>query len=123
MAEFERQYEIVYNAAEKLFDQIERLDYKYRLGYRERYSFDGFSIECGYIELKGSYSYQGDWGNVTYDLSLEEFANPETYLAMREAEHLLKRREHKAKEAEIQKNKEKQEYEQYMKLKAKFDDG
>lgn len=123
MAEFERQYEIVNDAAGKLFDQIEHLDYTYRLGYAARYSFDGFEIDYGCITLKGSYSFQGDWGNITYDLSLEEFSNPEEFLKQREAEHLKKRSERKAKVVEFQKLKEKQEYEQYIKLKAKFEEG
>lgn len=124
MAEFERQYDIVNEAAEKLFNQIEHLDYTYRLGYAARYSFDGFEIEyCGCITLKGSYSFQGDCGNITYDLSFEEFSNPEEFLKQREAEHLKKRSERKAKVAEVQKLKEKQEYEQYIKLKAKFENG
>ena len=121
LIEFEKQYEIIHKAAEKLFDSIEIMEHQYKTGYRETYSFDGFEIECGYITLKGSYSYVGG-GDITYDISLEDFANPESYLANREEEHLKKRREREAKAAEVQKLKEKQEYEQFMKLKAKFED-
>lgn len=119
---FAAQYDVIYDAAEKLFKEIEELEDTYKTGYREKYYFDGFLMEVGYITLKGGYAYQGDWGEVSYDIPLEKFADPATYLENREQEHLAKVQERKAKKSELAKLKEKKRFEQYMALKAEFED-
>ena len=119
---FAAQYDAVYDAAEKLFKEIEELENKYKIGYRERYDFDGFLVGDDYITLKGNYSYQGDWGIVWHDLSLEEFVDPATYLKKREQEHLAKFQEREAQKAERAKLEAKKRFEQYMALKAEFED-
>lgn len=77
--QFFKMYEEINQKAERLFDELEQFyrdDAKESRSYRERYEYDGFHIECGYIELRGSYSHQGDWGHRSYDISSKDFLNP-----------------------------------------------
>ena len=121
MRDFEDGYTSVDQAAKKLFDSIEALEHRYKNGYRDYYEYDNFCIECGYITLEGSYSYRGNGGKSTYDLKLESFANLDAYLEEYEAKLIEKQQERKRAADARADQKEKEEFEQYMKLKAKFE--
>ena len=88
-------YEKLNELCEKLFDDLENLERKYKApkSYRRHYSYDGVNVECGPFTLNGSYSYSGDWGNTTYDVSFKAFANSDFYLARYEAELMERERQ------------------------------
>lgn len=88
-------YEKLNELCESLFEKLEELERTYKIpkSYRERYGYDGFTVECGYFTLKGSYSHQGNWGNTDYDVSFKAFANTDFYLARYEAELMERERQ------------------------------
>ena len=116
MRDFAGNYKSVNRAAEKLFDSIEALEHKYKNGYRDYCEYDSFFIKYGYVTLKG-YPESGDWDETSYDLLLESFVAPDDYLEKYEAKLIERKRA-----ADVRADqKEKEEFEQYMKLKAKFE--
>lgn len=130
MKEFARQYEEVYEKAEKLFDALDSLDYEYRIpnSYVYHHCFDGFTIDDGNtdwatIRLDGSWSTQGDWGSNVYELTLEEFENSEQYIADYEAKLKAALDEYNKKQQERLEQEKNKEYQDYLALKKKFEDG
>lgn len=119
---FAKQYEEIKEKAEKLFDKLEALEKKYTtLNYRYTYDFDAFDVLDGCIDLKGSYSYQGDWGNKEYTVPLKSFSNEEEFLRSYEQMLIDKLEEHEKKEAERKIRSQEQEYQKYLDLKMKFE--
>lgn len=123
--QFFEMYEVIDKKAERLFDDLEQLyrDYaKESSYYRERYEYDGFSIDCGYIELRGSYSYQSDWGHMSYDIPSEDFfesgrAIQKEARKIQEMKDSAARRAKERNELQMQK-----EYQEYLNLKQKFEE-
>jgi len=118
---FAEQNEELDNKASMLFYDIEKLERRYGNKYREHYDYDYFVIDtCGYISLKGSYYWQGSTDEIEYAVTFDQFLSPEEYIKKHEAD-LIAKAEEARKKVEAQKAKERQkEYEEFLKLKAKF---
>lgn len=119
---FRKQYEEINERAENLFDALNNLEKKYSESqYRTEYEYDRFSFYGKDIELHGSYSWQGDWGETSREVSIEDFLNPEAYLQAREDKLKAAKEEKEERLKKEKTDKEKVEYEQFLKLKEKFE--
>ena len=124
LEQFATTYEQIQAKADKLYGTLDQLDKQYKTSHYSTagwFSFDAFHIECGYIDLKGSYDVQGDWGNKDYTLSLQEFIDSDAYLAQYEQKLKERLEAHRQKELDEKKRAVEREQELYLKLKAKYE--
>lgn len=125
LEQFGTTYEQIQEKAYNLYNTLDQLDKKYKFpnSYTSdgRYDFDHFTIESNYIELHGSYSVQGDWGNKSYTLTLQEFFDSDEYLIQYEQKLKDRLEEYNQKEKNRKTRVEELERETYLKLKAKYE--
>ena len=125
LEQFATTYDQIQEKSVQLFYTLDHLDKKYKFpnSYTSdgRYDFDHFTIESNYIDFHGSYSVQGDWGNKSYTLTLQEFFNSDEYLKQYEQKLKDRLEEYNQKEKDRKTRDEERERETYLKLKAKYE--
>ena len=121
LTKMEADYAALYNKAEKLFYAIEDIEHKHKTSYRNRYCFDNFMLECGYITLEGSYQCYSESDTQTYDVRYAEFVNDEEYLKAYEDKLLEKQRLAAERNAQVAKEKKDKEYQEYLRLKSLYE--
>lgn len=125
LEQFVPTYEQIQEKSVKLYNTLDQLDKKYKLpnSYSSDgwYDFDYFIVEPNYIDLHGSYSVQGDWGNKSYTLTLQEFVNSDDYIKQYEQKLVDRLEKYKQKEKDRKACEEERERETYLKLKEKYE--
>lgn len=123
LKQFSTTYDYIQQECRLIFDVLERLEAKYKIGYGMQgyHSFESFDVDEGVFILDGRWSGQGDWSETTYTVTFEQFLDMDSFFKDYEKDLIARKQSVEEKQRASNEAKAQKEYEKYLELKKKYE--